>query len=241
MPIKLHKFGEFWGIPDPSPFCLKVENFLKETGIPYESVPFDPMRSFSKAPKGKLPFIEDEDETRIGDSTLIIDRLSRKRSIDLDAPLDDRQKAISLAFRRMLDEHLYWIGVNFRWMEEPGWTVIRETFFSSIPWAGRTLIAAMQRRKFAAALKVQGVGRHSREEICRLGQDDLEALSRLLATDTWFFGMDRPTLLDLWAHAFVSQIIVPPIDSPLKQTTLQLGNLIDHCARLQARLYPPPA
>lgn len=238
MPIRLHKFGAKWGIADPSPFCLKVESFLKEANIPYESVPFDPMRTFSRAPKRKLPFIEDEDGTRIGDSTLIIDWLSREHGLDADAPLGSQQRVISLAFRRMLDEHFYWVGVYFRWIDEPGWAVVRETFFSSVPWAVRPLIATVQRRKFAAALKAQGTGRHSRDEICRLGNDDMEALSRLLADDTWFFAAPRPTLLDIWAHAFVAQIIVPPIESPLKQATLRLGNLTDHFERLQARLYP---
>ena len=50
--------------------------------------------------------------------------------------------------------------------------------------------------------------------------------------------MDRPTLLDLWAHAFVAEIIAPPIDSPLKRATLAFANLTRHYQRLQARLYP---
>lgn len=43
------------------------------------------------------------------------------------------------------------------------------------------------------------------------------------------------------AHAFIGQIIVPPIDSPLKQATLRLGNLTAHFERLQARLYTSTA
>ena len=137
----------------------------------------------------------------------------------------------------MLDGHLYWVGVYFRWFDEPGWSVIREAFFSDIPWPARPVIEMMQRRRHAAALKAQGTGRHSREDICRLGRNDVEALSRLLADNTWFFDAPRPTLLDIWAHAFVGEIIAPPIDSPLKQATLRFGNLTDHFNRLQARLY----
>jgi glutathione S-transferase len=237
MPIKLHKFGEMWGIADPSPFCLKLESFLREANVPYESMPFDPKWTLSRAPKGKLPFIEAEDGALIGDSTLIIDWLSRRQGIDADAPLSVKQRAISFAFRRMLDEHLYWVGVYFRWFDEPGWSVIREAFFSDIPWAVRPVIATMQRRKHVAALKAQGTGRHSREEICQLGVDDVEALSGLLASDVYFFGAPRPTLLDIWSHAFIGEIIVPPIDSPLKQATLRFSNLTDHFNRLQERLY----
>ena len=150
------------GIADPSPFCLKLESFLLESKIAYEVVPFEGRRSFAKAPKGKLPFIEDEDGTVVGDSTLIIERLSRQRDIDMDASLDDRQRCISFAFRRMLDEHLYWVGVYSRWLDEAGWPIVRRAFFAGIPGAIRPIAATLARRKVAAALRAQGIGRHSR-------------------------------------------------------------------------------
>ena len=69
----------------------------------------------------------------------------------------------------------------------------------------------------------------------------MQALSRLLGDDAYFFGTSRPTLLDLWAHAFVAEIVAPPIDSPLKTATLALNNLTGHFQRLQTRLYAQPA
>jgi Glutathione S-transferase len=238
MPIKLYKFGEAWGLADPSPFCLKLESFLRETALPFEPVPFDRKQSFSRAPKGKLPFIEEEDGTVVGDSTLIIERLSSRHGFDLDGPLDERQRAVSLAFRRMLDEHLYWTAVHFRWFEEPGWSKVRAAFFSHIPWPVRPVVEAMLRRRMAGALRAQGTGRHSLDDICRLAVEDIRALAVLLGDDDYFFGSERPTLLDLWAHAYVAEIVVPPIDSPLKNAVLGLANLNRHCDRLQARLYP---
>ena len=237
MPIRLHKFGEAWGLADPSPFCVKVENFLREAKIDFEVVPFDPRHSFRRAPKGKMPFIEDEDGTLIGDSTLIIERLSQRHGIDLDAPLDDRQRAVAHAFRRMLDEHLYWVAVYARWCDEPGWSVVRGMFFARLPALMRPFVTAMARRGMVRDLHAQGVGRHSREEIYALGGKDVTALSRLLGDDAWFFAADRPTLLDLWAHVFVAEIIAPPIASPLRDATLALPKLCAHFERLQARLY----
>jgi glutathione S-transferase len=237
MSVRLYKFGETWGIADPSPFCLKVESFLREADIAYEVMQFDARRSFAKAPKGKLPFIEDEDGEVVGDSTLIIALLSQQRDIDMDAPLGDRDRCVSLAFRRMLDEHLYWVAVYSRWFDEPGWSVIRQSFFAGIPRPIRPFAVALARRRMAAALRAQGIGRHSREEIYALGSEDVQGLSRLLCDDTYFFAANRPTLLDLWAHAFIAEIVAPPIDSPLKRASLALPNLTDHFQRLQARLY----
>jgi glutathione S-transferase len=237
MPIRLHKFGEAWGLADPSPFCVKVESFLREAGIPFEPVPFDPRQSFRRAPKGKLPFIEDEDGTVVGDSTLIIHRLAQRRGLDLDAPLDDRQRGIAHAFRRMLDEHLYWVAVYSRWFDEPGWSIVRQSFFARLPAYARPLVIALAHRRMAKALRAQGVGRHSRDEIYALGAQDLRALSQLLGGDEYFFAASRPTLLDLWAHAFVAEIVVPPIPTPLQEAARALDNLTGHCQRLQARLY----
>lgn len=239
MPIKLHKFGEAWGLADPSPFCLKLESFLREAKIDYQVAPFDPRQSFRRAPKGKMPFIEDEDGSIIGNSTLIIERLSQRHAIDLDAPLDDRAKAISHAFRRMLDEHFYWVAVYSRWCDEPRWSIIRDRFFARMPALMRPVVTAMARRGMLRALHAQGIGRHSREEIYRLGAADLRSLSHLLGDDLWFFGADSPTLLDLWAHAFVAEIVVPPIRSPLREAAGALPNLCAHVERAQSRLYGP--
>ncbi|NJO56067.1 MAG: glutathione S-transferase family protein [Rhodospirillales bacterium] len=237
MPIKLHAFGEAWGLADASPFCLKLMSFLRECEIAYEVEPFDFRRSFRRAPKGKIPYIEDENGTLIGDSSLIIARLSQRRGINLDAPLDDRQRGIALAMRRMMDEHLYWIGVYARWIDEPGFSITRDTLFASVPASLRWLIAIPARRRVRRALHQHGVGRHQRDEIYALGAADLQALSRLLGEDVFFFGLDKPSLVDLWAHAFLAEIIIPPLESPLKQTALGMNNLVGHCQRIQDRLY----
>jgi glutathione S-transferase len=236
--IRLHTFGEAWGLADPSPFCLKLESFLREAGIAYVRVPFDPWRSFRRAPKGKLPFIEAEDGVPIGDSTLIIDRLSAERGIDLDQRLDPGQRAVSHAFRRMLDEHFYWVGVYARWCDEPGWSVVRANFFRRMPALVGPVAERIGQRRVRRALQSQGIGRHRPDEIYALGRADLESLARLLGDDPWFFAQPRPTLLDLWAHAFVAETVWPPIASPLKAAALALPNLAAHATRLQARLYP---
>jgi glutathione S-transferase len=127
--------------------------------------------------------------------------------------------------------------VYCRWFDEPGWTVIRQSFFAGLPWPIRPFAMALARRRMAGALRAQGIGRHSREEIYALGSEDLQALSRLLGEDTYFFAVNQPTLLDLWAHAFVAEIVAPPIDSSLKRAALAFPNITNHFHRLQARLY----
>ena len=53
--ITLFTFGPQFGLPDPSPFVMKAETLLKMSGLPYRT----DGGGFRKAPKGKLPYIDD--------------------------------------------------------------------------------------------------------------------------------------------------------------------------------------
>ena len=53
MTLTLYKFGPQWDIDDPSPFCLKLESYLKLADIAYEAPPFD-VSMFRKCLKGNF-------------------------------------------------------------------------------------------------------------------------------------------------------------------------------------------
>src|SRR5216683_1386604 len=91
-PIKLFQFPRVFGIPNLSPFCCKLETWLRIAQIPYEVVDTPDPR---KGPRGKLPFIED-DGVRIAGWSHIFNHLVRTRDVDPDARLDDRQRAVAL-------------------------------------------------------------------------------------------------------------------------------------------------
>ena len=98
--IVLHQFEAAFGVPNPSPFCMKLECFLKMSGLPYRSVP---LRNPGEAPKGKGPFVEIEGE-RIGDSALIIRELERRYGVDPDRDLTAAERAVGHALGVMLEE-----------------------------------------------------------------------------------------------------------------------------------------
>ncbi len=75
--ITLYTFGPAFGLPDPSPFVMKVETLLKMAKLPYRT----DQNGFSKAPKGKLPYIDD-DGVVVADSTIIRWHLEKKYRID---------------------------------------------------------------------------------------------------------------------------------------------------------------
>jgi len=111
--ITLYSFGPGFGLPDPSPFVTKAEVLLKMAELPYRS----DTTGFKKAPKGKLPYIDDGGEI-ISDSTFIRWHLERKYNIDFDRGLLAEQRSIAWAFEKMMEDHLYWAVVHARWMDE---------------------------------------------------------------------------------------------------------------------------
>ncbi|HMJ48988.1 MAG TPA: Tom37 metaxin N-terminal-like domain-containing protein, partial [Burkholderiales bacterium] len=140
--ITLYQFQPAFGLPNASPFCMKVENYLRMARLPYQIAP---RASHFRAPKGKLPYIEVENKT-IADSSFIIEYLKSTYGDPLDARLTSAENAQALALRRMMEENLYWALVYTRWMEPQGWQTIKIEFFKSVPAPLRGPISAFARR-----------------------------------------------------------------------------------------------
>ena len=67
--LTLYQFEPALGLPNTSPFCMKLETYLRMTGLDYQ---VDTSADVRKAPKGKLPYIEDQGKI-IPDSNFILD------------------------------------------------------------------------------------------------------------------------------------------------------------------------
>jgi glutathione S-transferase len=105
--ITLYTFGPAFGLPDPSPFVTKVEVLLKMAGLAYRT----DTTGFRQAPKGKLPYIDDDGE-QVADSTLIRWHLENKYRIDFDKGLSAEQRAIAWAFEKMAHGHAHGAGTH---------------------------------------------------------------------------------------------------------------------------------
>jgi glutathione S-transferase len=101
--ITLYTFGPAFGLPDPSPFVMKAEVLLKMAGLLYRT----DTKGLRRAPKGKLPYIEDDGE-RIADSTFIRWHIEKKYGIDFDRGLPREEQATAWAFEKLAEDHLYW-------------------------------------------------------------------------------------------------------------------------------------
>jgi glutathione S-transferase len=230
--IKLHQFAPAFGLPNASPFCMKLETYLRMAGLPYEPVNSGDVM---KAPKRKLPYIDD-DGTIVSDTSFIIEYLKRKYGDPLDAALSPRDRAIATAFQRLLEENLYWAVVHTRWVQEDGWAMTRHAFFDALPLPLRWIVPPLARRGMRSEMHGQGMGRHSAEEIHAIGCRDLTALADFLADKSYMLG-EQPSSLDASAYAFLANLLWAPVDSPIRRHAQGLSKLDAYCQRMKSRYY----
>lgn len=232
--IKLYQFDPAFGLPNASPFCMKLENYLRMAELPFE-IPTAGVREFRRAPKGKLPYIEDDGKV-IADSTLIIDYLKATYGDKLDDWLDSEQKAVALAFQRLMEENVYWAVLYTRWVEPEGWAKTRVAFFDKLPPPLKWFVPALARRALVKELHGHGMGRHCGDEIHAIGKRDITALADFLADKPYFMG-NEPCSLDATAYAFLANLLWPPVESVLKQHAQRYPQLEAYCRRMRGRYY----
>jgi len=231
--IALHQLPALDRAASLSPFCLKVETYLKMTATPYEVVR---EIDVSKSPKNKLPYIDDGG-VRIGDSYFIIEHLKRTRGDELDAGLGARDRAIGHAFTRMMDEHLYWAVVHSRWFDDRFSPRMIRIFFGELPAEQLAPTTAAVRDAMQKVLYAHGIGRHSADEIVHRANADLAATAALLGDRPFMLG-DKPTTLDAAAYAFLSNVVDVDMDTALRRQVAEHPNLVQYCRRMRDRYFP---
>jgi len=231
--IILYQFPPVWGLPNASPFCMKIETFLRMAGIGYQTViVLDPR----KAPKHKLPYIEDGKHI-VADSALILDHLTNTRGVTLDHWLSPRQHAEGHAFRRMMEEATYWPLLYYRWVEEEGFAITAESFMGGVPWPKRKIISAAVRKHYKRLLWAQGTGRHKSEEIADQGRRDLEAFAAWLGDKPFALG-DKLTSYDATFYPFLANTLDVPVSGPLQDCARALPNLRLYVDRMRETFFP---
>ncbi|MEX2525381.1 MAG: glutathione S-transferase family protein [Gammaproteobacteria bacterium] len=231
--ITLYRFGPNFGLVDPSPFCIKVELYLRAAGLEYQSE--CGIEYLRKAPKKKLPYIEDNGNV-VADSALILDYLKTTCGDSLDSDLNDEQKAVAHAFIKMMDENLYWCVVYDRWLGEESWPKVRTAFFGGLPFPLRHIVPVVAQKGVRKSLYAHGLGRHDHDEIMHIAMKDLTALSNLLGDKEWFL-IDKPTTLDVTAYAFLCGLFTPELPSDLGRRAAALTNLRAFVERVDKQYY----
>lgn len=231
--IQLFQFAPALGLPNASPFCMKVETYLRMAGLPFECVNHgNPL----KGPRGKLPYIDDGG-TKVADSTFIRLHLEDTRRIDFDAGLTPEQRGVAWAVEKMLEDHLYWALVDSRWTRDADFDHGPRRFFDAIPGPVRPMVIGLVRRQVKRNLWGHGLGRHERSDIERLAARSIESVAAVLG-DKPFLAGDQPCGADATVFAFILGLLCQHFDGPTRDVGLQHANLVAYRDRGLALWYP---
>jgi glutathione S-transferase len=230
--ITLYTFGPRFGLPDASPFVMKAELLLKMSGVDYRCIAGGPQG----APKGKLPFIEDNG-TKVADSTFIRLYLEQRYGVNFDAQLSTEQRSVAWACEKMLEDHLYWAQLHWRWIDAANFAKGPARFFDSLPAPMRPLVRRIVRNMIRKNLHAHGLGRHTPAEITQLGVRSIDALAGILGERPYLTGTQRCGT-DATVLAFVAGLLCPHFDGPLRTHAQQHANLVAYHQRLMREYYP---
>lgn len=237
--VVLHQFARPLTSLNASPFPIKLETFLRIAGIKYVS---DYKYPYS-CDKNKSPWITINGQD-MSDSQLALEFLTKKFNKDLSGHLSPKEKAVSRAFRVLLEDHFYWILMVDRYVDNEARHM--KQFFGWMSQEGALSQHLFEKWRRAAVAKMstqchmQGMSRHGKGDLQRMGIEDLQTLSTFLGTKLFMMGGDSPTELDCVVFGFMCVILHTSKDDSIYKTLVEkrLTNLFQHTKRMKSKFYP---
>ena len=227
--ITLYSYPELFGVADNNGYGLKVFAFLRLADVPFTH---QHIFDASAAPRGQLPYIDDDGEA-IGDSDAIIAHLTRKYRLTIDDGLTAAQRDTDLMIARMLDD-LYWVMSYSRWKDEQFWPAFRDALRREHP--SLTEAGLHKAREFnSQRYHYQGIGRFAPAAAYARGLADLRVLANLIPASGYLHGPE-PTSIDAAIYGFIANIHFYAIDTPLRRFVAAHSNLVRHCTAIHAAI-----
>ena len=229
--IVVHILPSGFGLPSVSPFCLKLLTWLRMAELEHEVR----VANLRQAPRGKVPWVELDGEV-IPDSERIIENLTARFDVDLDAWLDAQQRAQGHAIRRMIEEHTYFTLVWDRWVDEDRWrTALEPEIRKLVPPALAWLLPGVIRKSVRKQLHQQGIARHDRATIMAKSLADLDTVEAALGANSYLLG-SQPSTADASVYSVLASMAYGPCSPELKArvTDSRLG---PYCQRIRERYW----
>ena len=231
--VMLHQLPPVKEIVSRSPQCLALETFVKMSGIPYENEYEEKAQDVTKENKGKIPYIVYK-KNKVEGLKNCIDFLKKEFEIDTDKHLSATDEAVVHAFRTMIEESTNWSLVYYRWVDNYGES---KKMFSKLPPVLNAISPKMFQNKCKKSIESHVIGRHNREELYNIAEQDLNALSAFLGEKAFFLG-DQPSSFDAVAFGLLANFEFGTVGSPQQNLIKEkLSNLHDFNERMRANYW----
>ncbi len=211
---------------------MKVENFLRIARLDFHSEDFP----YPEEVKGKqLPLLVDDDRF-LNVSAEMLSYLTATYELELDAHLTKQHSTTAVILTHLLEDNLYWCLIHNLWARDESWDATRQAFFGHLSAVGRYVRAGSVRRQMKRKLAAHKVGKMSRDEVDELTRSTMKTLSGLLADYRFVMG-DQVSSYDAIAHAFLSCVLMTPLETAVSDYAREHNNLVLYCERMQDFIY----
>jgi glutathione S-transferase len=227
--MKLHVLPPAFGLRNTGPFAFKCELALLHLKLDFELVESADPRT---GPKGKMPYLND-DGTLVADSELILQHIDQKTGGGLYGHLTDTERAEGLAFTRLAEEHLYWIMVASRWLDDSWFPHLKAGFFAAMPFPVRHIAPAIARRQVRQTYHLQGLGRHTLEEQQGFARRDVDAIVKKVGGGPFLFG-DKLTVFDFGVASLLAGTIDNQPATWMSDLVREFQPVVDYTERVQS-------
>ncbi|KAK0395022.1 hypothetical protein QR680_001071 [Steinernema hermaphroditum] len=205
--VYLYQFPRAPRLPNLSPFCLKLETWLRANKIAYEVVPSFTLRSS----KGLLPFVE-LNGREIADSQYIIFEL--EKHFGIKSTLNKEQEGIARAIDRLVDGNTFFAIIYSKIVENSSKFLAKDASGMPIPSFLVPLIGHFFGQKVNARIKANGLGKFPPSVIYDQLRRDLAAVDGILGDKDYICG-SQPSIADYTFFGHVASSYFLPYDQPI--------------------------
>ena len=94
-------------------------------------------------------------------------------------------------------------------------------------------MATRNKKRIAATLNSNGIGKFTPEEVYTFGKKDIEAVATILGDKPYLFG-ETPSSFDATVYSFLANLIELPVECPLNTFARDRDNLRGYCQRMKS-------
>lgn len=220
-------------LPSASPFCLKLESWLRLAGLPYTLMEAHEHQGSSKRALPRV--ISESGRTMEGLRRVMLHVRSEART-DPDSWLSTDERVFSQAVGHLYSDWLVPAMVWLGWVQEESWPGLRAICLSQ---DGENLPAPADPLRDHLNLRIDELAQreNEREKVEELVLREIESLADFLGSKPFFFG-DQPSSVDCTLFALMVVSASAPAESPLAQFAQSSYRIGDYVRRMITRLYP---
>uniref|UniRef100_A0A0R3RY13 GST N-terminal domain-containing protein n=1 Tax=Elaeophora elaphi TaxID=1147741 RepID=A0A0R3RY13_9BILA len=204
--VYLYQFSRASSSPNISPFCFKVETWLRANKLKYElrgHWNFEPWERY-------FPFVELNGE-KISDSEIIVEQL--QKHFNLKDELGEVDIGIARTIDRMIERNTYYLLLYFIFVENLP-KFLQELEPSLIKrWFIRSTISSFH-NKVQRIFADLGLSKCSRNDLISMLQKDVAAIDVILGDKKFLFGV-KPTASDFTVFGHLATSYYLPFRQPI--------------------------